>query len=82
LPLHSGAGDMTKANSFVCVADENHNDNQPSAPKYVDDGDNYPIALITPTGNHDHGHDRDDRCGVILGHAWWKPAVLGPNGCF
>jgi hypothetical protein len=45
----------------VCVADEDHDDNHPSAPKYIDDGDNYPIVPITPTGNHDHGHDRDNR---------------------
>ena len=45
----------------LCVADEDHDDNQPSAPKYVDDGDNYPIVPITATGNHDHGHDRDNR---------------------
>ena len=41
---------MTKASSFVCIADENHNDNQPSAPKYVDDGDNYPIVPIDDGG--------------------------------
>ena len=47
LPLHSG--------------EEDHDDNRPPAPKYVDDGDNYLIVPITPTGNHDHGHDRENR---------------------
>ena len=32
-------------------ADEDHDDNQPPAPKYVDDGDNYPIVPITATGS-------------------------------
>jgi hypothetical protein len=48
LPLHSGAGDTTKASSFVCVADEDHDEDQRPAPKYVNDGDNYPIVPITP----------------------------------
>ena len=40
MPFHSG--------------EEDDDDNRPPAPKYVDDGDNYPIVPITPTGNHDH----------------------------
>ena len=35
----------------VGVVDEDHDDNQPPAPKYVDDGDNYPIVPITATGS-------------------------------
>jgi hypothetical protein len=31
-----------------------HDDNQPPAPKYLDDGDNYPIV---PIDDHDHGRD-------------------------
>jgi len=57
LPRYSGTGDSTQASSFVCLADEDHDDNQPPAPKYLDDGDNYPIVPITPTNDHDHGHD-------------------------
>jgi hypothetical protein len=33
-------GDPTKASSFVCAGDEDHDDNQPPAPKYLNDGDN------------------------------------------
>ena len=54
LPRYSGVGDPTQASSFKCVADKDHDDNQPAAPKYLDDGDNYPIVSITPTGDHDH----------------------------
>jgi feruloyl esterase len=63
LPRYSGTGDTTKASSFRCVADEGHDDNQPPAPKYLDDGDNYPIVPITATDDRDHGHDdaHDDR---------------------
>jgi len=60
LPRYSGVGDATKASSFVCVADEHHDDNQPPAPKYLDDGDNYPIVPVAPTDqDQDHGHDHD-----------------------
>jgi feruloyl esterase len=59
LPRYRGAGDTTKASSFVCVADRDHDDNQPPAPKYLDDGDNYPIVPVTPTDNRDHGHGDD-----------------------
>jgi feruloyl esterase len=63
LPRYSGVGDPTQASSFKCVADEDHDDDQPPAPIYLDDGDNYPIVPITRTGDHDqdHGHDHDDR---------------------
>ena len=54
LPRYSGVGDTTKASSFVCAADSDHDDNQPPAPKYLDDGDNYPIV---PIDDHDHGRD-------------------------
>jgi len=63
LPRYKGVGDTTKASSFVCVADEHHDDNQPPAPRSLDDGDNYPIVPITPTDDHDHGHDHDDHGG-------------------
>jgi feruloyl esterase len=56
LPRYSGVGDTTKASSFACVADGDHDDNQPPAPKYFDDGDNFPIVLID-----DRSHDRDNR---------------------
>jgi hypothetical protein len=62
LPRCRGAGDPTQASSFVCAADEDHDDNQPPAPKYLDDGDNYPIVPIADGDRgHDHGHDHDDR---------------------
>jgi feruloyl esterase len=57
LARYKGRGDMTKASSFVCVADEDHDDYQPPAPKYLDDGDNYPIVPITPIDERDHAHD-------------------------
>jgi feruloyl esterase len=37
LPRYSGGGDTTKASSFVCSADSDHDDNQPPAPKYLND---------------------------------------------
>jgi hypothetical protein len=36
LPRYSGVGDTTKASSFVCAADRDHDDNQPPAPKELD----------------------------------------------
>jgi feruloyl esterase len=56
LPRYRGVGDTTKASSFVCVADTDHDDNQPPAPKYLNDGDNYPIVPID-----DGGRERDNR---------------------
>ena len=53
LSRYSGAGGTTKASSFLC-ADRDHDDNQPPAPKYLDDGDNYPIV---PIGDHHRGDD-------------------------
>jgi len=53
LPRYSGVGDPTQASSFKCVADDDHDDNQPPAPIYLDDGDNYPIVPITPTGDRE-----------------------------
>src|SRR5215472_14794993 len=58
LPRYSGAGDGTKASSFVCAADSDRDKNQPPAPKYLDDGDNYPIV---PSDDRDRSHDRDNR---------------------
>ena len=58
LPRYSGVGDTTKASSFVCVDDSYRDDNQPPAPKYLNDRDNYPIV---PIDDHDHGHDHDNR---------------------
>jgi feruloyl esterase len=46
LPRYSGVGDTTKASSFLCVSDPDRDDNQPPAPKYLNDGDNYPIVPI------------------------------------
>jgi feruloyl esterase len=54
LPRYSGVGDTTKASSFACADDRDRDDNQPPAPTYLNDGDNYPIVPID-----DHGHDRD-----------------------
>jgi feruloyl esterase len=58
LPRYSGVGDTTKASSFVCRADRDRDDNQPPAPTYLNDGDNYPIV---PIDDHDHGRDHDTR---------------------
>jgi len=58
LPRYTGVGDPTKADNFACVADGDPDDNQPPAPKYLDDGDNYPIV---PIDDHDRSHDRDNR---------------------
>jgi feruloyl esterase len=58
LPRYAGVGDPTQASSFNCVADEDHDDNQPPAPKYLDDGHNYPIV---PIDDRDHRHDHDSR---------------------
>jgi hypothetical protein len=58
LPRYQGVGDPTKASSFVCLGDRDRDDNQPPAPKYLDDGDNYPIV---PIDDRDHGHDHDNR---------------------
>ena len=43
---YRGVGDPTKAESFDCVDDGAPVDNQPPAPRYLDDGDNYPIVAI------------------------------------
>ena len=43
---YRGVGDPTKAESFDCVDDGAPVDNQPPAPRYLDDGDNYPIVPI------------------------------------
>jgi hypothetical protein len=60
LPRYMGVGDRIKASSFVCVADRDHDDNQPPAPKYLDDGDNYPIV---PIDDRDRGHEHDRDSG-------------------
>jgi hypothetical protein len=39
----------------VCAADRDRDDNQPPAPKYLDDGDNYPIV---PIDDRDYDHDK------------------------
>jgi hypothetical protein len=39
----------------VCAADSDRDDNQPPAPKYLDDGDNYPIV---PIDDRDYDHDK------------------------
>lgn len=56
LPRYSGVGDPTKASSFLCAADSDRDDNQPPAPKYLDDGDNYPIVPIDDRRDDDHRH--------------------------
>jgi feruloyl esterase len=61
LPRYRGLGDPTSASSFACIVDSDHDDNQSPAPKYLNDGDNYPIVPITPTDDHDHGRDRENR---------------------
>jgi feruloyl esterase len=58
LPRYSGVGDTTKASSFACVDDSDHDDNQPPAPKYLNDGDNYPIV---PIGDQAYADDGDNR---------------------
>jgi len=58
LPRYS-VGDTTKASSFVCVDDSDRDDNQPPAPKYLNDGDNYPIVPIEDR-DRDHGHDHNN----------------------
>jgi feruloyl esterase len=60
LPRYSGVGDTTKASSFVCAADSDRDDNQPPAPKYLNDRDNYPIVPIDDR-DRDRGHDHDNR---------------------
>jgi feruloyl esterase len=60
LPRYTGVGDTTKASSFVCVDDSDHDGNQPPAPKYLNDRDNYPIVPIDDR-DRSHGHDRDNR---------------------
>ena len=57
-PRYRGVGDTTKASSFTCVADSDRDDNQPPAPKYLNDRDNYPIV---PIDDNDHSHDHENR---------------------
>jgi feruloyl esterase len=44
--LYSGVGDPTIAANFVCLDDEDRDDNQPPSPKYLNDRHNYPIVPI------------------------------------
>jgi feruloyl esterase len=55
MPRYSGTGDPTQASSFKCVADHDRDDNQPPAPKYLNDGDNYPIVPIDDRKGDDDG---------------------------
>ena len=48
--------DTTKASSFACVADSDDDDNQPPAPKYLNDRHNCPIVPI------DDEPGDDDKC--------------------
>jgi hypothetical protein len=57
LPRYKGGG-RSEANSFACADDSDRDDNQPPAPKYLNDGDNYPIV---PIDDRDHRHDHDNR---------------------
>jgi feruloyl esterase len=56
LPRYSGVGDTANPDNFICVDDGAPVDNQPPAPRYLDDGDNYPIVPVD-----DHRRDDDDR---------------------
>ena len=56
LPRYTGVGDTTKAGSFACVADSDDDDNQPPAPKYLNDRHNCPIVPI------DDEPGDDDKC--------------------
>ena len=58
LPRYSGVGDPTQASSFNCVADEGHDDNQPPAPKYLNDQHNYPIVPIDDGTDAKDGNNR------------------------
>jgi feruloyl esterase len=58
LPRYSGVGDPTTASSFMCAADRDRDNNQPPAPKYLNDGDNFPIV---PIDDRDHGHGQGNR---------------------
>jgi feruloyl esterase len=58
LPRYSGVGDVTDAGSFACVADTDHDDNQPPAPKYLNDHHNYPIVPIDDGTDAQHGGNR------------------------
>jgi feruloyl esterase len=58
LPRYRRVGDPTTASSFICADDRDRDDNQPPAPKYLNDGDNYPIV---PIGDRRHGHDHETR---------------------
>jgi hypothetical protein len=58
LPRHRGVGDTTKTSSLACV-----DDNQPPAPKYLDDGDNYPIV---PIDDQAHAHDGDTTADAAI----------------
>lgn len=43
-PPYSGTGDPTDSASFVCVENDNPpSDDQPPAPKYLNDRHNYPV---------------------------------------
>jgi hypothetical protein len=43
---------------LACADDGDRDDNQPPDPKYLDDGDNYPIV---PIDDRDHRRDREKR---------------------
>ena len=58
LPRYTGVGDPTKASSFACVDDRDRDNNQPSAPKYLNDRDNFPIV---PIDDRAHARDGDQR---------------------
>jgi feruloyl esterase len=53
LPRYRGVGHPSEPDSFVCVDDGEPVDNQPPAPKYLDDRNNYPIVPIDEPA---HGH--------------------------
>ena len=56
LPRYRGVGDPANPDNFICVDDGEPADNQPPAPRYLDDGGNYPIVPID-----DDRRDDDNR---------------------
>jgi feruloyl esterase len=43
LPRYKKVGDPKQADSFACAEDHDHDNNQPPAPRYLDDGHNFPL---------------------------------------
>ena len=58
LPRYRGVGDPANPDNFICVDDGEPADNQPPAPRYLDDGGNYPIV---PIGDETRDRRDDDK---------------------